>query len=348
MPPGPADAKRSRAKERARSLVMGVCAGLALAEIAVRLRFGSPIPEHRPLELIQADELRGWGMVPNTDHYTYQHPVHVNALGMRGGDVPLDRQDELRVLCLGDSLVYGQGVANDQTIPAHLERLLRQRMPGRKVRALNAGVRAYSTPQELGFLRELEPFVKPSVVVLFWFNNDFEELDLKRTYEHLKASGPITFDVAARMEGWHFASWELRELARKSALLMELHDAWAIWTAKPWPASFVDAGIARLDDYLAQFVELQRASGSRFLMVSVPDASALAGPSPAEELTRRAFGVATKHAIETLDPLEAVRALYAWRGDLPVIPYDGHYDGEANEAIAQKVAERLAAGAGGN
>jgi hypothetical protein len=76
---------------------------------------------------------------------------HTNALGMRGtAEVGLKRPGELRVLAVGDSFTYGHGVEDDQTYPAVLERLLRER--GRDARVLNAGVPGYSTDQEYTYV----------------------------------------------------------------------------------------------------------------------------------------------------------------------------------------------------
>ena len=57
-----------------------------------------------------------------------------NRLGMRGPDVSMPSPG-FRVLCIGDSVTFGWGVADDQTYPAHLSREL-------GVEVLNAGMPA--------------------------------------------------------------------------------------------------------------------------------------------------------------------------------------------------------------
>ena len=48
---------------------------------------------------VRANAARGYEMIPGTDHFTYLHPVHVNAFGLRGPErAPLGAA-EVRVLC---------------------------------------------------------------------------------------------------------------------------------------------------------------------------------------------------------------------------------------------------------
>jgi len=49
-----------------------------------------------------------------------------------------------RVLCLGDSMIYGAGVNPDQTLPAHLEHFLNRAIWNNQIEVLNGGVSGYS------------------------------------------------------------------------------------------------------------------------------------------------------------------------------------------------------------
>ena len=90
---------------------------------------------------------------------------HTNALGMRGAaDIPPQRPGEIRILAVGDSFTYGHGVQDDETYPAVLERLLRER--GHDVRVLNAGVPGYSTDQEYTYVLRDGLKLAPDLVLL--------------------------------------------------------------------------------------------------------------------------------------------------------------------------------------
>ena len=116
--------------------------------------------------------------------------VRTNARGLRGPDVP-DRREpgELRVVCIGDSVTFGLGLADDRTFPARLEAALRAdpRLAGRTVRVLNAGVPGYSAVQGERLLRRLAD-VRPDVVVA-WFGMNDAKPSLGRPDAQLRGDG---------------------------------------------------------------------------------------------------------------------------------------------------------------
>ncbi|MHC4547896.1 MAG: SGNH/GDSL hydrolase family protein [Planctomycetota bacterium] len=309
--------------------------GLAILEAAVRLVVGNPRPERLPLALVRAHKTRGWEMVPHTEHYTYEHLVRVNNLGLRGEDVLEKAPGEVRVLVVGDSMVYGQGVPEEGTIPSRLERAL-----AGSVRAVNGGLRAYSTNQELAMLEELGPRIRPDVVVLCWFWNDVEAVSVERAYRRLAGRGEIPFDTRTELEGASMTRWRMRQLLRKSALLMLAHDLVATVRAE-WPnREVLDAGLAELDGHLAEF---KRWTGTRkipLVFAVVPNPNSIPEGHPSEELERRAAEVARRHGLPVVNLLAALRELERREGAI-VIPYDGHYAASANGVIAREIAREV-------
>ncbi len=335
---------RRRGAWRGRLLAAGASLVLALAvlEVLARLRYGSPLSERLPIVLIQADETTGWRMVPSQEHYTYQHLVHVNALGLRGPEVLPKEPGERRVLALGDSLIYGQGVAEEDTVTAQLAAQLNAGAePGTTWTVINAGHRAYDTHQELALLEDLEPRIDPDVVVLFWFWNDVWERDVPSTCAHLKASGPVTFDTGQAMQGWPRVRWHLVQLARHSALVMTAHDLFKGLHPTPVSEDAIEAHLKRLEGYLTRFQELAARDGFELLFAPVPDANELLGAHQSEGIRTRAEAVARAHGLVPCALKPDLVALVEAAGELPVLPYDGHYTGAANRALAAGVARCL-------
>jgi lysophospholipase L1-like esterase len=75
-----------------------------------------------------------------------------------------------RVLLLGDSFTFGQGVSYEMTWGAIAEGLLQQR--GVPLHLINAGVQGMDTRSELLLLRELAPRYRPEAVVVGFLIND--------------------------------------------------------------------------------------------------------------------------------------------------------------------------------
>lgn len=338
-------------KKRWRRRILALVAGFGLpflaGEIAVRALQGAPLAERLPIVRIQANPYRGWEMVPSEVHYTYHHAVRVNALGLRGDEVEPKRESERRVLALGDSLIYGQGVGDEDTVPAYLERLLNERSQQGEAGGMyswdvvNAGHRAYDTRQELGLLEELGEAIDPDVVVLFWYWNDIHERDIDGTNERLSASGPIYFDTGNALEGFDRLSWRAKELARRSALVMALWDIFGARQTQPEDASYTDAAFERLEVYAGSLQELARERGFRLAVAPIPDAGSLLGEHPSDPLLERAVALFGAKGLEVIDLRPTLVALAEETGSLPVIPFDGHYRADANEAIARAVARAL-------
>jgi lysophospholipase L1-like esterase len=78
------------------------------------------------------------------------------------------------VAALGDSLTLGWGVAEGETWPAQLERLLRTRCPERPAKVLNAGIGNSNTAMQLARYARLVRPLDPDWVVLGYFVNDAE------------------------------------------------------------------------------------------------------------------------------------------------------------------------------
>jgi len=100
-----------------------------------------------------------------------QVPVQMNALGLRGVETGIRAAGERRVLMLGDSYVWGQGVRDDQTVPARLEQSLRA--TGANVVVGNAGMFGTS-PREWGYTldRYRGAFFPDLVVAVMYVGND--------------------------------------------------------------------------------------------------------------------------------------------------------------------------------
>ena len=94
----------------------------------------------------------------------------INDRGLRG-DPATERRDVYRVLCIGDSITFGDKLDEGDTYPAILARLLRRRAGGRPIEVVNAGVPGYSSYQGLIFWRRLAELAPSAVIVGYGFND---------------------------------------------------------------------------------------------------------------------------------------------------------------------------------
>ena len=120
--------------------------------------------------------------------------VEHNEQGFREGPIPRGpRAEGVRIIALGDSLTYGQGVDEAQRFSERIEATLNAGADG-PFEVLNFGRPGAATTDELETLRTLIVPSKPDFVLLQWFPNDVEPYDLqdRPTYRRLIPSDRIT------------------------------------------------------------------------------------------------------------------------------------------------------------
>ena len=96
-----------------------------------------------------------------------------NALGLRGPEIGVAKPPgTFRILALGDSTVFGFGVAFEQTFSQRLERLLDSAWPDTVVEVINAGIPGYSIFNSLAYLERDGVDLDPDLIVLQTNFND--------------------------------------------------------------------------------------------------------------------------------------------------------------------------------
>jgi lysophospholipase L1-like esterase len=100
-------------------------------------------------------------------------PVRLNHLGFRGPELPQKPTPGVpRVLLVGDSIVFGWRVAEDETLAAHLARALAT--ADRATEVINAGVPGWDARSEVRWLETVGLGLGPDVVVVGTSLNDYD------------------------------------------------------------------------------------------------------------------------------------------------------------------------------
>jgi lysophospholipase L1-like esterase len=101
-------------------------------------------------------------------------PIRVNRLGLRGPETGLEpARGVMRVLVVGDSVVFGQEMPEEQTLAQALRRRLDAGGRG-PTEVLNAGVSGYDAVAALRFLETYGLRLRPAVVVVGVSLNDHD------------------------------------------------------------------------------------------------------------------------------------------------------------------------------
>ena len=122
-----------------------------------------------------------------TPNYVDTRGIQHNAQGFRRSvDTPKEKPDDtLRVFLMGGSTGYGLGslsrfgreeyeiIPNDGTIDFYLERILEDRIPGKKVEVINAAITSFYSHHHLIYLNQTVLRYSPDVVLFLDGFNDY-------------------------------------------------------------------------------------------------------------------------------------------------------------------------------
>jgi hypothetical protein len=113
---------------------------------------------------------------PDLDTCFFGVRVRTNAEGLRAPASFLRPKppDVYRVLLLGDSQTFGNGVPYEQTFGALLENVLGRSARRSRVQVVNTGVPAYNTAQEAAYFAASGITYQPDCVLILFIDNDFE------------------------------------------------------------------------------------------------------------------------------------------------------------------------------
>lgn len=321
-------------------LAGGLLFSALMAEIALRVVLGSPIHFRYPQPRYLPDPVLGHWMEPGQQSFNHDKPLSVNSVGIRGEDRPREPDPgTLRVLALGDSQTFGNGLAGPDTWPGRLEHELREEPDDPSWEVLNGGLPATDTWQHEVMLARLARSYDFDAVVLGFYIND-----VTRVYRPGTTS-----------ERTNTQSKRLVYVLKRSALFAFIGRTYSRLTASQWraereqsiltgtPQMGVEEAWRQVEESLAGMQELTRSLGAGFLVAVIPRRDQVAAADPPTAYNERVAQIGSRLGIPVVDVLEPLQEAYDEAGDGLFIPWDGHNSARANAVIARALAPHVRA-----
>ena len=116
----------------------------------------------------------------------FDFTAHINSVGLRGDEISINKNDQFRILCFGDSWTYGWGVNNQTTWPAKLEEYLSS-AGFDNIEVINCGQPGLYTSPLTNYVENIVPLLKPDLVLLGVLQLD----DLAQIYSNKFSTGQV-------------------------------------------------------------------------------------------------------------------------------------------------------------
>jgi lysophospholipase L1-like esterase len=170
---------RARARSAAAKIGLALVAVLATLigiELVLSALFEPVLKVWQVREIFQLDDELIYSLKPNQERIAkseeFVEHVTTNSNGLRDDEIRPRDSFEKRIIVLGDSMIFGHGVNDDQTFPNQLEAIYRDEH--RAVDVINAGVKGYGTDSAHKFFAvRLQPLsLQPDLVIFAVYDND--------------------------------------------------------------------------------------------------------------------------------------------------------------------------------
>lgn len=113
--------------------------------------------------------------VPNSEAFLYGVDLKINSYGFRDKEYSVEKPyNTYRILVLGDSFTLGWGVQVEDSYSKVLERMLNEKIKGKKFEVINTALGNYNTQMEYEMLKEKGLAFKPDMVIVGYYPNDPE------------------------------------------------------------------------------------------------------------------------------------------------------------------------------
>jgi hypothetical protein len=290
------------------------------------------------------DPTLGWAPIPGSSGAMLGRPFSFTGEGTREQNRDRPPATGPLIVAFGDSMTEGFAVGNDETWPAHLERLT-----GRHV--LNAGVRGYGLDQIVLRAERIVPEAHPSTVVLAFIADDILRTALAvrdakgKPYFVPDGEGLALRNVPVQAAGRSLPMTAARHLLGYSHLFDRIVNRLGVqqyWYGREVAADgdpFIVS--CRLMDRFATLLKREHANG---LVVALPeqgvffDAVAAAGQRGA---LADLLGCASRAGLATLNTWPAFEKANAGR-DIDAYYAMTHFTDRGNAVIARAIAAALA------
>ena len=280
-----------------------------------------------------------YNLRPNFEGLYAGKIISINSQGFRGAELTHATAALYRVAVIGDSVAFGQGVDEDETLARQLTVRLEKKFES-QVAVVNLGVPGFDTCQEYSRFSESLAKFRPQIAILVYYENDTEPSSIS-----VRDGVVMSSDVRA---GWF---GDFMAASRKYSYAYNL--VWSNWQViKHRPVAADEylktiarrfsggySGWRRSKACLADLASLSRTQSIRLIVIPFPPMASLREkPYPLAPYIKAVCDAATVAGVECLNVLPALQDPHL---QLTVSHIDQHPSAGVQGRVAEQIAKIL-------
>lgn len=331
--------KPSSLKKNILLLFISIIVSLLFLEGALRIVLPTPIVWNSPQESYDFDSIIGHKLKPNQQAFTHDKVVTTNSIGLRDREyTSKPAAGGYRVLALGDSQTFGNGLELKDTWPKQLEHELNLAKNSKEFEVINSGIPGSDTWQhEIIFNRMIDNYHPDAAVLAFYVN------DVVKTFT----------PNHARSKARNESSGAFVHVLKRSALLLTLRQVYSSFQ-KPKRSHLKQQALLNNevdDEIIERWLQVEKSLASMkqtadkydmvFFVASLPRRDQVMGSTPWDGYNKNLEMITEKLGITMLSMKEPLAQGYKTHQQDLFIAWDGHNSVIANHIIAQKMTTEM-------
>lgn len=334
----------------AASILFGCLFALIIVEVILRIFSLAPTSILNSVDKREFDIIPGiWK--PNQKLVAREVPalpyqIAINSLGYRGEEFTRQKPaGEFRILMTGDSFTFSVLVDDASTLPAQIERNLRDRCRAGSIRVVNAGLPG-STIDGQDEIVKRGLTLSPDLVVIVFHENDLTDLmaplwDRMKANREAKSTGitGIVWPLFRNLALWNF-SLKIYDKWRINRATQEALSATPQTNKLPEPDAWSPELRAKYRDRLVGLRDILASRGIGLVFAAMPGQSSVEGKRDAE-IVHWAIQMAKEAGIPTASALEGLRKGLPVPGQGYLLPIDGHASALGNKVAGAAIAQQM-------
>jgi lysophospholipase L1-like esterase len=264
--------------------------------------------------------------------------ARINNLGLRGEDISLEKpQNTYRILGVGDSVTFGEGVNDKDTYLVKLNNYLTKTYKRKSFQMINCGISGYNTKDEVIYLKNRWVGLQPDYAIIMFTMSDGYSDDVFAD----SALGPLATGLmngttqlpeGEREFKSKFLSWVINTINRKrtSDRLIDIY--LSQYSKNPMLEGY---NWENTKYYFALAHEILNDINCKMVIVIFPELFRINDNYPFKEIHEKIKAESKRQGIPVLDLLPAFQRYKT--NELWVHPTDHHPNELAHEVMAQEI-----------